>query len=103
EVPERFHGDDDVVAETAGGGEARLRRFGELSLFVVVVQDGGTILAAAVRELPLRIGGVDLTPENLQKGFIRDFRGVVGELHGFGVSGLAGSDLFIRGRGVMAV
>ena len=59
-------------------------------------EDGGAVLIADIAELPVDDGGVDVVPEDVEQLLIRHLCRVKDHLHGFGVSGLAAGDLFVR-------
>lgn len=65
---------------------------GRLALLVVVVEDGAAVLRAGVGALAVRGGGVVHAVEELEEGAVGDLRGVVDDLQGFRVAGVAAAD-----------
>ena len=52
-----------------------------------MIEDGSAVLGSLVRELALRIGRIDLGPEDVEELLVQDFSRVVGDLHGFEMPG----------------
>ena len=80
----------------------RKRRFGckrRSLLLLGVVEDGGPILAAVVRELSVGLSRVDVAPEDVQQRLIRDLGRVIGDLDRLRMSRRAGGHLFVGGMG----
>ena len=67
-------------------------------LFIVTVENHGAILRALIGALAVEFRGIVRDrEENAQQFAVGDLRRIVDDLHGFGVSGLAGADHFIFG------
>ena len=73
------------------------RRLGKLFLLLVVVEDRRSVLVAVVAELGVPGQRVYVAPEDPEQLLIRDFRGVVDDLHGLGVPRPSGRH-FLVGR-----
>src|SRR5215472_1497845 len=73
---------------------------GHLLLRFVLIPNRRPILSSGVRTLSIQLGRVVRDEEkHLQQIVVRNFGRIVGNLHRFGVAGLAGADDFIL-RGV---
>lgn len=68
---------------------------GDLSLFFVLVEDGGTVLTAEIGSLAVEGGGVVDGVEDLQQVPVADLAIVVEYFDHFGVAGGVGADFFV--------
>jgi hypothetical protein len=98
--PQR-HGQGDLEAPRGGGfGQYGL---GDAFLVLTVVENGCPVLAAAIRELPALVRGVDVLKKNPDQVFVGDCCWIVDDPHGLHVPGLARGHGFVVGiRGMAA-
>ena len=75
----------DRLREAPARGQGFLRGLRQLALRLVAHEDGGSILPPPVGELPTRIGGIDLAPEDVEQGLVAHASGVVAHLDRLGV------------------
>jgi hypothetical protein len=66
-------------------------------LLFAVIEDGGTVLRAHVRTLPVQCRRVMYVEENLQDFPVRNLSRVEGHPDSFGMTGLSSADLLIGG------
>src|SRR3984885_133615 len=72
---------------------------GDVLLFGIGVENHGTILRAAIRALTIELRGIESDGEKyFEKLAVGNLRRVEGDLHGFGVTGLAAAHLFVVRR-----
>jgi uncharacterized membrane protein (UPF0127 family) len=62
-----------------------------------VEEDGGAILSAHVRSLPVQRGGIVIVPENFEQVAVADYLGIEGDLDYFGVASAIRADIFVSG------
>jgi hypothetical protein len=72
-----------------------LRRLRETTLLRVVHEDRRAVLVAAVAELPIDDGRIDVDPEDVEQLLVRDLLRVVDDLDGLGVAGVVVGDLLV--------
>src|SRR4029079_19403361 len=72
-----------------------LRRLGELSLLLVMIENRRPVLVAAVAELAVFRQRIVVVPEHVEQLLIADLGGVVSDLNRLGVPGAAGRNLFV--------
>jgi hypothetical protein len=60
-----------------------------------MVKNAAAVLRTAVNELPVRIGGIHMTPENIEQLAVRNFPRIINHLHRFGVVGSSGGYFFV--------
>ena len=97
EALEGFDGGDDGAGEGLGVVELLDVGLGDAFLVVVFVEDGAAVLGAAVGALAVEGGGVVAGEEDAEELAVGDFRGVVGDADGFGVTGVAVADALVVG------
>src|SRR5580658_6807786 len=86
---------DDGAPESFGFFELRLGRFGGGFLLRRVVKNHRAVLRADVGPLAVRRGGVVARPEKLVQLFVARFLGIELDMHGLGVTGAAGANVFV--------
>ena len=68
---------------------------GQTFLIFIMIKYRRSILGASVDTLSTGIGGVHMSPENIEQLAVRNFLRIVNHLHRFGMAGAAGGYLFI--------
>lgn len=71
--------------------------FGRRFLLVIVIKDGGAILAAHIRALTVKRGWIVEVEKDVQQVFIGDPVGVKGQMDGFGMTGGIAANFAVGG------
>ncbi len=77
--------------------------FGDGDLFRRMGEDRGAVLLAEVGSLAIHLGWIVQVPEGFDQSLVADFGWIEFDLDDFGVAGLVGADVFVRGIFSVAV
>ena len=58
-------------------------------------ENGGAILRAPIRPLPVELGGIMILPEDFQQLFVSHLGGIEFDFHRFGVPGAVSANFFV--------
>src|SRR5258708_4088958 len=93
----------DRLLKFLAGFEFGFGFFGDGYLLGRMGENRGAVLLAEVGALAIHLGRIVQVPEGFDQGLVTDFGGVEFDLDDFGVAGLVGADIFVRGIFVVAV
>src|SRR3954452_13426736 len=72
-----------------------LAYFGGALLLSGMEEDGGAVLRAPIRPLPVQLSGVVVLPEDVEQRVIADLRGIISHFHDLSVAGRVSTDLTV--------